>query len=481
MVISADNILMSETVDFLTAFKDAIQEKGEWFNMIGLPKVLENYRLLHTCVRNLYKTLIKRSLIKSDPYKLERKISDIVVPDDSPYIESERAMVIGSRFSDYEGMLDFICTYFKFSTDNFDLIKIKKLNDLNGAFQWSNMTLNSSKTNTRGLANLINEARKNAPQMTASLINDSISKSSQAISEITVSLKDLSDYKREEYKLNVRLDIFNHPDFDAKKAASSAEGELYEIKKNFTKVMGKIPFYSELISEIIEEDHSSQRESLQQAVLKKLSVKQKVENKKQNTVNTKVLIMDALVPLAAVGPVYAEIVTKLVTNRDVLLAEKNTLFEKFKRAIRRSFNIPEPPLMYNVIIVDEKKGTKIQKAIDINIFLTNIDRKAKFMTVLGNKASAEIKKILSSEEDAIFQFVSKQITDAQESFVLLTAVDEYFKQHVLSSDKSKIKGLKIDLVSLKNAVVKANQKRAEYCSYIEEVEQMKKLGIKYGD
>jgi hypothetical protein len=41
-----------------------------------------------------------------------------------------------------------------------------------------------------------------------------------------------------------------------------------------------------------------------------------------------------------------------------------------------------------------------------------------------------------------------------------------------------IKGIKIEIGALKNAVVKANQKKYEYIAQKEEQEQLKKLGIK---
>ena len=144
-----------DRIEFVEALKNSIAEKSAWLNSTELPKMLESYRLLHTCVHNLYDMLVKRALITPDPYKLEKKISTIQAPADSPYIESERALVIGSRFSDYETMLDFICTYFKFSVENLDLPKIKKLIELNNSFQWTNMSMNNTKTNTRGLAVLI--------------------------------------------------------------------------------------------------------------------------------------------------------------------------------------------------------------------------------------------------------------------------------------------------------------------------------------
>ena len=127
---------MSDITEYTTKLKEAIKEKSEWFNQEQLPKMVENYRLLHTCVRNLYEFLVKRSLITPDPYKNDRKISEVATPDESPYIENERGMVIGSRFSEYETMLDFVCTYVKFSVEYLDIPKIKRLNDLNNSFQW---------------------------------------------------------------------------------------------------------------------------------------------------------------------------------------------------------------------------------------------------------------------------------------------------------------------------------------------------------
>jgi hypothetical protein len=40
-----------------------------------------------------------------------------------------------------------------------------------------------------------------------------------------------------------------------------------------------------------------------------------------------------------------------------------------------------------------------------------------------------------------------------------------------------IRGIKLEITAIKNSVVKANQKRHEYVSQKEEIEQLKKLGV----
>ena len=77
-------------------------------------KILEEYRNLLGVVNNLINLLEKKGLIQPDPYKHDKKISDIAVPEEIPFLDSERSMVIGARLSDFESMLDFICNIFKF-------------------------------------------------------------------------------------------------------------------------------------------------------------------------------------------------------------------------------------------------------------------------------------------------------------------------------------------------------------------------------
>ena len=88
----ADNIVMSEDANFLEQLKEAVKNKTAYLNTNELPKLLDQYRLLHTCVKNIYEALVKKALITPDPYKLEKKISDIKAPEEGPYAENERAM-----------------------------------------------------------------------------------------------------------------------------------------------------------------------------------------------------------------------------------------------------------------------------------------------------------------------------------------------------------------------------------------------------
>jgi len=83
----------------------------------------------------------------------------------------------------------------------------------------------------------------------------------------------------------------------------------------------------------------------------------------------------------------------------------------------------------------------------------------------------------AAREETVLGFINRQLADNREILLELNALDEYFKSQASAVNKDKIKGMKMELVTMKNTLVKANQKRAEYVSVAEEKMQLEKLGI----
>ena len=467
---------MSDNQTFFGALETAIAEKTENLNAKVLPAVLSNFQLLHTCVKNMYTMLVQRALIKPDPYKLEKKITEIVLPDESTYMENERSIVMGTRFSDYESMLEFVCTYYKFSTDRLDLAQTKRLLDLATCIDWRAFSINSSKVNTRGLATLVNEAHVHAPQMVLSLISDSLNKSSTAVSAIYSGLTDLVNFKRESYKFEVRKKVLENPAFD-KTTLSSYSAEVAEIKRLFPKLLGKKQYYGELIQEIAKEDCSPEKEQFRQQALSRLRVTEKTVREVKQKVNTRAMLLDTVLSLSALAPQYEQVIAKIDSNHAVLSSEHNGFFDKLKRALRQAFNLKAAQEEYELVIVNQKNEARTTKKIEYNTFFALLVRKQQFLQSFADTQGDEFRKIAAAAEETVLGFVNRQLADNWEILLQLNALDEYFKSQVAAADKDKIKGMKMELVTMKNTLVKTNQKRAEYVAVIEEKMQMEKLGI----
>lgn len=461
---------------FTSQLETALMAKQGWFNTDRLQYMLEQFRLLYTCVRNLNEVLVKRSLINPDPYKLETRISDIGPIESSPFTENEDPIILGKRFSDYEMMLDFICTYFRFSVENITLQRIKNLMEFIEVFDWQNLSSNHAKSNTRALATALTKARTNAPSVTISLINDSQEKCAKCCRVIDGCLRELADFQKEMYKGNIRKDIFEHPDFDKAKAFSSPDAEMAEIKRLYAKSTGKKTFYTDLVQEIIDEDQGPQKEFLRQKLLDKLQIRIQEAHKETKTVNSHELLMSAVFSLGVLSSILGQLSVKLSDNFDLLFSVKKSLFKKFLEALRQALGIKEKERICTIVVTDHKSGSKSQQTINVNTFLAQISKLAHVYAGIASKGN-EYNKINAAKEDDALIFLNRQIQENQKLFTTIDALDEHFKSHVEVLQRPKVKGLKIDLSSYRNAIISVNKKRGEYVSAVEEIEQMRKLGI----
>ena len=466
-----------EIIVFTNQLQLALMAKQTWFNAERLQKMLEQFRLLHTCVRNMNEVFVKRSLIQPDPYKLETRISEIGTIETTSFVENEDSIILGKRFSDYEMMLDFICTYFRFSVENITVNRIKTLMELLNAFDWTNLSSNSSKSNTRALATTIQKARANAPAVTISLINDSVEKCSKCCKMISSYLTELADFQKELYKGNLRKDLFEHPDFNKSKAFSSPDAEMAEIRRLYVKTTGKKTFYSDLVQEIIEEDQGNDRLALRQKLLDKLEIKIEETKKETRTVNPHELLMSAVFSLGVMSSILGGLYSKLSENFDLLFSTKQTFFAKFVEALKKALGIKEKERECTITVTDQQSGSKSSEHIQVNAFLMQISKLAHIYAGIASKGNEYNKINAAKEEDALI-FLNRQIQENQKLFTTINALDEHFKTHVEVLQRPKVKGLKIDLSSYRNAIISANKKRGEYVSAKEEIEQMQKLGIK---
>ena len=468
---------METSDNFNKQLFELAEAKKNWYDTEEMIKILEEYRNLLGVVNNLINLLEKKGLIQPDPYKHDKKISDIAVPEEIPFLDSERSMVIGARLSDFESMLDFICNIFKFSVATVSVERIKTLLALNNYFQWNSLVPNSAKPNTKGLAEIIHAIKMGTDTLSVSVLNETINYASKTVSRINGLLKELTDFQKEIYKIEIRKCIFEHPSYSHEKAQKSNQEALQQIKKLFPQVLGKKPFYSELIDELIQEEYSPEKQKFRETLLKKFEISSNKKEEKKIQINTKELLMDAVRALGAAAPLFEQIVQKVDENHKVLQSEHNGFLDKLLALIRQAFNRPEKPVVYTVTVTDPLTQSRKQEDINYQDFITDINRRRRTYNSFSIKKAPGYVKIENQTEKAIQEYLAKQISECNRLMQLLAALDEYFKSAPAIENRPKIKGLKMELTSLKNCIVKTNQRKAEYTALIEEEEQLKKLGI----
>lgn len=469
---------MSDSENFNQQLFMAVEAKKEWYDSQETPTLVAEYRNLHGVVDNLVSMLVDKGLIQRDPYKVDKKISDIVVPSEEAFLDTERSMVMGVRLSEYESMLDFICNIFNFSVGNVTLERIKTLLALNSFIQWNAVSPNSPKPNTKALAEILQPLKMSSESLTANVINDNLNYAARTIAKINSLLKNLTEFQKELFKIEIRKTVLEHPGFSYEKALASTEAASSMIRKLYPQVMGKRPYYSELVDELVAEEFGPDKEKLRSELLKKFEVqeKTKVEQKKA-AVDTKEMLLDAVRALGSSSTLLEQIILKIEENSRILQTEKQTFWDKVKIVIRQAFNQPEPPIQYEVILIDPLTQAKKHETLNYQDFVNDLNKRKRTYVSFSIKKAPGYIKMQGQNEDAILEYLNKQLSECNYAILVLLALDEYFKNSVQVANCQKIKGLKMELTALKNTLVKTNQRKTEYTSLIEEEAQLKRLGI----
>jgi len=458
---------MAEQINYIETLQQVLLARKDWLERSELGKLKDELRIYQSSFASLYNIYLKKKLIDEDPYKHEAKISELEVPETGAFNEAKRIEQLSIRLSDYDNQLDFLVNFYQLGVDFLNLERIKRIVGLVRYIDWVALTPDSQFVMTKAVAEMSNQTKVGVDSLTLSIIGESLTRLSKTTTSVMATLKSLSAYYRESYKLNVRLNVTK--DMQANEATPE------NIRKKMTSAMPGSPFYKELIEELIKEDYTPSGPDLRDTILNSMKV---VDDKPKSTkpaVNYKAILLDGIQVIGGAGATLTEICGKLDENQNLLESRKKGFIETLKELIRQITNAEPNEVVYDVEYIDPTKGLPVKEKVNFYKFRDEVEKKAKILNSFCRGAAYS--KVSVMTEDQIIGYLEKNIRDVQTFHKTLGALDEFFKSSVAPEDREKIKGIKPDLSALKNTIVKANQLRHEYNAQKEEEEQMKRLGI----
>ncbi|MDR2477143.1 MAG: hypothetical protein LBD18_05090 [Treponema sp.] len=453
--------------NYAEALLQALSARKDWLEASELTKLKDELRVFQASFSVLYNIFLKKKLLHEDPYKQETKIGELEVPETGPFNEAKRLEQISLRLSNYDNQLDFLVNFYQFGVDFLNLDRIKRILGLVRYIDWVHLTPDASSHNTKLVAEITNQAKTGVDQITLSIIGESLIKLSKSTVSVMGILRDLTAYHRETYKLNIR---------NAVGGMTSGEANAANIKKKIASAMPGTPFYQEFIEELIKEDYSKDGPSLQEAILKSLKVATEKPKTAKSTVSFKSILLEGIQVIGSSATAMGEIAAKIDENAATLANQKKTFLQRLHLLFRAMMNADPEEIVYEVQYIDPAKGIPVNQTVHFYEFRAEMDKKTKILTGMNGHGPL-MTKLGAMGEEQITGYLERTIRDVQSIHRTLTALDDYFKGSVPKEDRERIRGIKPELATIKNCIVRANQLRHEYSAQKEEEQQLKRLGI----
>jgi hypothetical protein len=469
---------MSDAEYFIDQLEQNITKRREYVERVNLPKLKEHLSFFQTYFQNIYNILIRKGLLREDPYKGEEKISEVTVPSSEPPLESGTQDQMSHRICAYHTQLEFLNNYYQLSLDFLDLRRVKRVTGLMKYINWMQLTPTSTDPPTRFIGEALHKIKMGTDKISIQIVVDSSIQLDKHLRVIYVLLEELILLLREMYKLEVREKVLPNIEEDLKLLISNSDSAVKAVKSIFPKYIANKPFYPELIKEIFQEDYSEQGGDLRKILLTRLDVKEKKVKEKKKVIQYKPMILQGLRIIASACFHIKDAIIKLNENQETYESRKMSIGERIIRWLKRLIRGKEDSQMYEIEFFDVTTSTTKREKLNFAAFIEDLENQVKFYTAMANKASSTYQKYESASEDKLYEVLNRNLANLHVIHRRLSGLNDFFRNEIPKAKRSKIRGLNLEINAVKNSIIKANKKKHEYISAIEEREQMKRLGIK---
>jgi hypothetical protein len=468
---------MNNDSELLMELIEAYENKIADLEKNVIPRLKENLQLFQSLFRAIYDVLLQRGAVKADPYKNERHLSDIYSPEDTPMSESEIEEQMPIKLSEYDNLLDFLNNYGQFKCSSLGLKKLKVLTNIVKYIDWSKLSSSNIHPVTFGMSALLDKVKQGSDAMATASITTSQHKIEQITQALMKDLKSLVEFKREEYRLFIRQRIVSTtPAFEHN---PDKEEFTKLVKAQFVKAMEGEGFFPELVGELHDELYTANGDAVRKTILARFYVEEpKKKMETQAKFNLRDILFEGIRALGTASRPIDESFAKLKENTETLKNRPKSIFERFKEwMVSLSSGGAGKEEIYEIEMIDLATTMKKIERLEFNAFTISLQKKTRYLTAMLIKTSPIYSKLEQMKDEEIFEILEKNLIDIKHLHDQLEALDTYFKSETPPSERTKMKGVKVELGNLKNSIAAVNQKLHEYVARKDELMQLKKLGI----
>ena len=471
---------MDNIKKFNEELKSIIEQRIQYLDSDLLVKTKESFKLFYHAYNAVFSLLLKKALIKEDPYKHEYKITEISMPSTTAFAESDKEAELGIRLSFYNTQLEYVYSHYLFNCDYLTGKRIKLLKNLLSYIDWDLVTETSENLVTRTVAIMLRKIRQGSDQIAISLINTSATQISSTKKILFSNMDMVKDIHNESYKLLVRQKIIENPNISKYASTNSPDNTLSVIKKKFSDSLVDQPFLPELISEIINEEFSPDSIIAKKALMGKLSSfkhelqqkKEKAMVKKQPSIN---MLLNAALSICTVSGHIKAVIAKLQNNFEIISQPQGSAFMRW---LQKTLNTNKKQVrVFDIEYLDDNSGIKKMERIEANAVMQ------KFQALIPGLNSERVKSDFSAlgsleeKEKYLISYVDDYNKKLRSFIQQVDGIDKYTKNAAKKQKipQSQIKGSLVEINTIKNTIIKSKQQYHEYIADKEEYNQLKSL------
>ena len=463
--------------DFNEQLNSALLKRAEYLERTSAAKLKESIELYQAGVSAVYTFLTEKGPMQSDPYKNERSVTEVQVPSSEDFSDSEAMQEVSLRFSRYVSQWEFLVTLFHITLPNLNLRWIKTFFGLLEWVRWNELSPSSQHKITRFTALTVAKTKKMNNPMASKIIENATQRLRELTYSIKTELKTITSFLRERYKWEIRTKLMEEMNIEEARYARSPNDVVKTVKLEFAQRMPGIPYYKDLIIEILDEDFSDRGPKLREQLLKRLEPKPQAKTAKpRKESNDRGLLLKVTQNMARAGEPIRTAVSLANENLKALKDRKRSFSERVAELFSSMFGRDSDSEILEISMMDGITGSTRNEVLDMKLFTNEAMRKARSLAELQEPQSQTFRNVRNAEITVLLEYVESNITAIKTIHRRLAGLNAFFHSDNIPADvKPKIKASALSIKNLKSAIADSLRSLNEYRT--ESESELRKMGI----
>jgi hypothetical protein len=446
---------------FLAKLGPVLEKRAKWLETVQIPALREALNSYQALFEGAAAMLIRKGLLREDPYNYEQVFTEITLPSDAPLPDFESSDELSYRLAGFRRQLKFVSTELPLDLQRLTLARLKKLTALVSYINWLEFGEGSKSPTTRGFARAFMKVRMGSDTMASQILKDCEVQIVKTTHQLRGMAAELIAFHRESWKADLRRKVLQQVPLGTPEARVHKEEALRAIRKGFGQWMAGKPWYPALTEEVLEEELAEDGAARKDKILANLTIAEPEQVQTTEAPDGRTILMDALRILCRPHEELATALAILEENERVLL-EAHTQGGGWLRRLLGGRGGPQAAThSYKVQFTEPGAATPKTEALDFTRFQVDVRKKASLFAAVASGTGPAYRKLSATSDEQLAAFLDRQLNELSLIHRRLGSLNALFQARV-AEEKKTARGIKIELLTLKNSIVKANQKRHEY-------------------
>jgi hypothetical protein len=316
---------MEGSGDYLSQLDAALEKRYHWLQDTEMPQLKDAFVSYEALFEGAVQMLIRKGLLREDPYNYEQAFTEIVLPSDDALPEFENSDELSYRLSAFRRQLRYLSTEYPLDLKTLGLARLKRISSLISYINWTEFGESSKSATTRAFAHAFMKVRMGTDTMASQILKDSETQIIKTVHLIRNSLGGLIAYYRESWKSELRHSVLPQITVSAADLALRKDEMMKGIRHVFAQRMSGKPWYPALAEEVAGEEISPDGAQRKAKALASLTLPEGAVKVQAVAPDARSVLLEAVKLLCRPHEELATAIAVLEENERILLEKKDNV------------------------------------------------------------------------------------------------------------------------------------------------------------